>query len=192
MVVNVPYGMRGGIPEYGGRFAAQALVMATKDGHPRAIAYVSRIPNSTLAAIKKHAFYSYLIKTQHFTFAPVTVPAHRGGPAVVAPVGQESVVLHTADRRPGRRRAPGRPDAAYRVGRGLVLKPGYCAIFAPDRLPLCLPGGQRLGLPPRPLILAGCPSQEAGRHRPSPGATGSRDGACGQQSKTLRARARTR
>ncbi len=73
-VVDVPYGMRGGIPEYGGRFAAQALVMATKDGHPRAIAYVSRIPNSTLAAIRKHAFYSYLIKTQHFTFAPVAVP----------------------------------------------------------------------------------------------------------------------
>lgn len=74
IVVDVPYGMRGGIPEYGGRFAAQALVMATKDGHPRAIAYVSRIPNSTLAAIRKHAFYSYLIKTQHFTFAPITVP----------------------------------------------------------------------------------------------------------------------
>ncbi len=73
-VVDVPYGMRGGIPEYGGRFAAQALVMATKDGHPRAIAYVSRIPNSTLAAIRKHAFYSYLIKTQHFTFAPIAVP----------------------------------------------------------------------------------------------------------------------
>ena len=74
IVVDVPYGMRGGIPEYGGRFAAQALGMATKDGHPRAIAYVSRIPNSTLAAIRKHAFYSYLIKTQHFTFAPITVP----------------------------------------------------------------------------------------------------------------------
>ncbi len=74
IVVDVPYGMRGGIPEYGGRFAAQALVMATKDGHPRAIAYVSRIPNSTLASIRKHAFYSYLIKTQHFTFAPVAVP----------------------------------------------------------------------------------------------------------------------
>jgi 4-amino-4-deoxy-L-arabinose transferase-like glycosyltransferase len=74
MVVDVPYGMRGGIPEYGGRFAAQALVMATADGHRRAVAYVSRIPNSTLTAIKKHAFYSWLIKTQHFTFAPITVP----------------------------------------------------------------------------------------------------------------------
>ena len=74
VVVDVPYGMRGGIPEYGGRFAAPALVMATADGHPRAVAYVSRIPASTLTTIKHHAFYSWLIKTQHFTFAPITVP----------------------------------------------------------------------------------------------------------------------
>jgi hypothetical protein len=74
IVVDVPYGMRGGIPEYGGRFAAQALVMATADGHPRSVAYVSRIPASTLNAIKSHAFYTHLIKTQHFTFAPITVP----------------------------------------------------------------------------------------------------------------------
>ncbi len=74
MVVDVPYGMRGGIPEYGGRFASQALVMATEDGHPRSVAYVSRIPAYTLNAIKKHAFYSYLIKTQHFTFPPFSVP----------------------------------------------------------------------------------------------------------------------
>jgi 4-amino-4-deoxy-L-arabinose transferase-like glycosyltransferase len=74
MVVDVPYGMRGGIPEYGGRFAAQALVMATADGHRRAVAYVSRIPQATLNAIERHAFFSHLIKTQHFTFPPVTVP----------------------------------------------------------------------------------------------------------------------
>ena len=74
IVVDVPYGMRGGIPEYGGRFAAPALVMATADGHPRSVAYVSRIPQSTLNTIEHHAFYSWLIKTQHFTFPPVTVP----------------------------------------------------------------------------------------------------------------------
>jgi hypothetical protein len=84
VVVDVPYGMRGGIPEYGGRFAAQALVMATKDGHPRAVAYVSRIPASTLDRIRKHAFFSSLIKTQHFTFPPLgpplTAAAQRGQP----------------------------------------------------------------------------------------------------------------
>jgi hypothetical protein len=74
IVVDVPYGLRGGIPEYGGRFAAQALVLATADGHPRAVAYVSRIPAPTLNAIQKNAFYTHLIQTQHFTFAPVTVP----------------------------------------------------------------------------------------------------------------------
>jgi hypothetical protein len=74
IVVDVPYGMRGGIPEYGGRFAAPALVMATADTNPRAIAYVSRIPASTLDAIMNNAFYTSLIKTQHFTFPPVTVP----------------------------------------------------------------------------------------------------------------------
>ena len=74
IVVDVPYGMRGGIPEYGGRFAAPALVMATADTNPRAIAYVSRIPASTLDAIMNNAFYTSLIKTQHFTFPAVTVP----------------------------------------------------------------------------------------------------------------------
>src|ERR1700687_5235239 len=74
IVVDVPYGMHGGIPEYGGRFAAQALVMATADGHPRSVAYVSRIPQPTLNTIKPPAFSSWLIKTQHFTFPPVTVP----------------------------------------------------------------------------------------------------------------------
>lgn len=84
LVVDVPYGMRGGIPEYGGRFAAQALVMATADGHRRAVAYVSRIPAATLNAIQHHPFYSHLIKTQHFTFpaygAPLTAAAQRSQP----------------------------------------------------------------------------------------------------------------
>jgi hypothetical protein len=71
LVVDVPYGLRGGIPEYGGRFAAEALVLATADGHPRAIAYVSRLPQPTITAIKKHAFYSWLIHSQHYT-----PPAH--------------------------------------------------------------------------------------------------------------------
>ena len=48
IVVDVPFGLRGGIPEAGGRFAAEALVLATADGHPRAIAYVSRLPQPTI------------------------------------------------------------------------------------------------------------------------------------------------
>jgi hypothetical protein len=58
VVVDVPYGLRGGIPDYGGRFAAEALVLATADGHPRAIAY-----------------YSWLIHVQHYTPPALDAPA---------------------------------------------------------------------------------------------------------------------
>ena len=74
VVVDVPYGLRGGIPEYGGRFAPEALVLATADGHPRAIAYVSRLPQPTITAIEKHPFYSWLIHVQHYTQPPLNGP----------------------------------------------------------------------------------------------------------------------
>jgi hypothetical protein len=69
VVVDVPYGLRGGIPVYGSRFSAEALVLATADGHPRAVAYASRVPATTLASISKQAFYTYLIHTQHYNAA---------------------------------------------------------------------------------------------------------------------------
>ena len=101
-----------------------------------------------------------------FHLRPDHRAAHRGGPAVAAAVGQETLVLYPADPSRRRRRAAGRPDAAYRVGRGVVLKSGHCAVFAPDRLPLCLPGGRRLGLPPRPLSAADAPLPRGSRGRP--------------------------
>ncbi len=67
IVVDVPFGLRGGIPEAGGRFAAEALVLATADGHPRAIAYVSRLPQPTINGIQRQPFYSWLIHAQHYT-----------------------------------------------------------------------------------------------------------------------------
>jgi hypothetical protein len=69
VVLDVPYGLRGGIPVYGSRFFPEALVLATADGHPRAIAYTSRVPATTVAASSKHAFYAYLIHTQHYNTA---------------------------------------------------------------------------------------------------------------------------
>jgi hypothetical protein len=39
-------------------------VLATADGHPRAIAYLSRIPAPTLAAIRKNAFYMGLLRLE--------------------------------------------------------------------------------------------------------------------------------
>ena len=65
IVVDIPFGMRGGIPVYGSPFFAKALVMATADGHPRAIAYTSRVPQPTITAIEAHPFYYYLNLIQH-------------------------------------------------------------------------------------------------------------------------------
>jgi hypothetical protein len=72
IVVDVPFGMRGGIPVYGSPFFAKALVMATEDGNPRAIAYTSRAPKYAIKAIEAHPFYRYLNLMQHQR--PVTCP----------------------------------------------------------------------------------------------------------------------
>jgi len=65
IVVDIPFGMRGGIPVYGSPFFAKALVMATEDGHPRAISYTSRAPKYAITAIQAHPFYYYLNLMQH-------------------------------------------------------------------------------------------------------------------------------
>jgi hypothetical protein len=65
IVVDIPFGLRGGIPENGLPFYPQALVMATTDGHPRAIAYTSRVPQPTIDGINSHPFYADLIAIQH-------------------------------------------------------------------------------------------------------------------------------
>ena len=66
IVVDVPFGLRGGIPLYGGQFAAQSLVLATSDGHPRAVSYTSWIPAATLRGIKKHPFYTLLVSSSNY------------------------------------------------------------------------------------------------------------------------------
>jgi len=66
IVVDVPFGLRGGIPLYGGRFAAQSLVLATSDGHPRAVSYTSWVPGATLRGIKKHPFYTLLVSSSNY------------------------------------------------------------------------------------------------------------------------------
>jgi hypothetical protein len=66
IVVDVPFGLRGGIPLYGGQFAAQSLVLATADGHPRAVSYTSWVPSATLRGIKKHPFYTLLVSSSNY------------------------------------------------------------------------------------------------------------------------------
>jgi hypothetical protein len=64
LVVDVPFGVRGGVPlpGEGAAFDPEDQVLATADGHPRAIAYLSRLPAPTLTAMRKNAFYMGLLR----------------------------------------------------------------------------------------------------------------------------------
>jgi hypothetical protein len=64
IVVDVPYGLRGGIPEDGSQFWPMTLLLATADGHPRAISYTSWVPSKTINGIQAHAFYAQLIRSE--------------------------------------------------------------------------------------------------------------------------------
>jgi hypothetical protein len=72
IVVDVPFGIRGGVGITGLPFSPESLVLATADGHPRAEAYLSRIPPVTATAIGAEPFYRDLISTQtgHYQFTP--------------------------------------------------------------------------------------------------------------------------
>jgi hypothetical protein len=80
IVLDLPFGLRGGIPVDGVPFFPQALVMATEDGHPRSIAYTSRLPGPTKNAINHHPFYAALIDAEHEVpeKCPWRVPAQQG------------------------------------------------------------------------------------------------------------------
>jgi hypothetical protein len=84
VVVDVPFGIRGGIPlpGEGAAFDPEAQVLATADGHPRAIAYLSRIPGPALAAIRKNAFYAGLLRAQE--------PMLGSDPALIAAARQNA------------------------------------------------------------------------------------------------------
>ncbi len=66
IVVDIPFGVRSAVPlpDEGAGFNPEAEVQATADGHPRAIAYISRLPESELAAVRRHPFYAYLLDAQ--------------------------------------------------------------------------------------------------------------------------------
>jgi hypothetical protein len=87
LVVDVPFGIRGGIPlpGEGAAFDPEAQVLATADGHPRAVAYLSRIPRPTLAAIRRHPFYAGLLNAQSQPRrGPETLARTAGDPALLA------------------------------------------------------------------------------------------------------------
>jgi hypothetical protein len=59
----VPFGQYV-VPQWGENPDAQAILMATQDGHPRAFTYSSWVPSKTLAAIQHHQFYFQLNQAQ--------------------------------------------------------------------------------------------------------------------------------
>jgi hypothetical protein len=60
IVVDVPFGLRGGVGVTGQPIAPSALLIATRDEHERAIAYTAWVSKQANKGIAKHAFYRYL------------------------------------------------------------------------------------------------------------------------------------
>jgi hypothetical protein len=92
IVVDAPFGLRGGIPLYGGQFAAQSLILATSDGHRRAVSYTSWVPAATIRGIKKHPFYTLLVRSSNYIDGtPVVV---RATPAQLAAAARDARHMH--------------------------------------------------------------------------------------------------
>jgi hypothetical protein len=93
IVVDVPFGVRGGVPlpGEGAPFDPEAQVLATADGHPRAVGYLSRLPPRALAAIQRHPFYAGLLALGRQPGQPLSAAwAHGGGPAQIAAARQDA------------------------------------------------------------------------------------------------------
>ena len=65
IVVDFPFGIRGGPPVLGPQFAPQAELMATADQHRLADALISRPPAATMTGINNYAFYRALLDITH-------------------------------------------------------------------------------------------------------------------------------
>jgi hypothetical protein len=64
IVLDIPFGLRGGLPLYGSAIAKPAILLATRDGHPRAISYTSWVPEATRTSFTRHPFYVALVAAQ--------------------------------------------------------------------------------------------------------------------------------
>jgi len=65
VVLDIPFGLRGGLALYGSPTAKAALLLATADGHPRAISYSSWVPRATTRWFEAHPFYAWLVAAQN-------------------------------------------------------------------------------------------------------------------------------
>ncbi len=72
IVVDMPFGIRGGVGLRGDPFAPESQVLATADGHPLAVANLSRTPPATDNGIGRQPFYVDLMAVQngHYYFTP--------------------------------------------------------------------------------------------------------------------------
>jgi hypothetical protein len=70
IVVDLPFGQRGGVNLTGQPMPPPALVQATADGHPRALSYTSWVPQSTIQGIDRIPFYNFLNKAQNGAHFP--------------------------------------------------------------------------------------------------------------------------
>lgn len=77
IVVDVPFGIRGGVGLRGAPFAPDSQVLATADGHPLAVANLSRIPPATDREVRGEPFYAGLMAVQkgRFRFSPADLRA---------------------------------------------------------------------------------------------------------------------
>ena len=75
IVLDVPFGLRGGTGVTGLPFVPQAQVLATADGHPISDALLSRVPTTTINAINAEPFYHDLIDAQtgHYQFSQAEI-----------------------------------------------------------------------------------------------------------------------
>ena len=101
IVVDIPFGIRGGVPlpGEGAAFNPESEVLATADGHPRAIAYFSRTPPQTLRQVTAHPFYGDLLALGRLD-APLLyalLSGRPGGPRVQA--ADASITAARADAR---------------------------------------------------------------------------------------------
>lgn len=69
-VVDVPFGLRGGLRLVGSGISERTMLLATGDGHPRSVSYTAWVPYPTIRAVTKHPFYRYLLKYQNATSYP--------------------------------------------------------------------------------------------------------------------------
>jgi hypothetical protein len=70
IVLDVPFGLRGGLSLIGSPISERSLLLATSDGHPRAVSYTAWVSRTTINEIMAHPFYRYLMEYQNATSYP--------------------------------------------------------------------------------------------------------------------------